>query len=69
MFEVVRVLRCVPHDLLWHAANVYTGPAQRAVLDYRRAGAVFSGTLRVRQAATTAADYQQIKLFCHVTFP
>jgi len=63
MMQLMCVVRRVPHDLLWHTANIDTGSAERAVLDNRCTRSVLRRSLRMSKAATAATDNQQIKSF------
>jgi hypothetical protein len=69
MMETVRVMRCVPHDLLGHTPYVDTGATQRAVLDDGCFRAVFGRTLRMRESTAAATYYQKVVSFHHSLSP
>ena len=66
MVQLVRMMRCIPHDLFRHASNIDTGPAQRTIFDDRCFRAVFRRALRMSQSAAAAADHQQVKFVRHI---
>ena len=57
----------VPHDFLGHAADIDTGAAEPVGFDQGTAGTVASGPFRHRQAATTAADDDQVVVLGHAS--
>jgi hypothetical protein len=69
MMKLVRMVRCIPHDLLGDAANVYARSAQRAIFDNRRFRSVLGCTLRMRESAAATANNQKVVPLCHSFSP
>ena len=67
MPEVICKARHIPRHLLGHTANIHAGAAEWSVLYHRDSRAILCRTACVRNAATTAADYQDIILIVQLS--
>jgi len=66
--ESMRMMRCIPHDFLWHTSDVDARAAQWPVLDDCRFSTVLRRTLCVCESTTAAADNQKVVTFRHSSF-
>src|SRR5690606_24012537 len=58
----------VPHDLLWHAADIDAGSTEASRLDDNGTRTVLRGALRTGEPAAAATDDGKIVLFRHFPF-
>ena len=69
MSKVMCMTRRVPHDFLRHAADVDAGSAKWPIFNYADRCTVFSRSACVRDAATSTADNEKIKLIRQLLSP
>jgi len=69
VMKLVRVMRCIPHDLLGDTTNIYARAAKWSVLDDCYVHAVFGRALRVRKPAAAATNDQKVVPICHSLSP
>jgi hypothetical protein len=62
-------LGCIPHHFLGHAAHIHAGASQSTALREQHARAVLGRALSAGEAATAAADHDEVVFVCHVHDP